>query len=317
MENAGRLLSCLALAGSCALSPARSTQDPQAGAGNAVGAGHLQVVSVPYRQVKHQALVEVQIKGQGPFTFLIDTGVAGAAIDSGLAARLGIELDETKAQELHGGPDKGTLIYQTFITDLSVGDLAIESLQAAALELGTLGRKLGEPLHGILGDGFLKTRATRFDHVHHTISFAGSIDAFEADVAGASYTAPLTLSPESGMPMVEVFLDGRSFHATIDTGSSLGLEIFTPHAEELGLGEALRTWKQSKVTGGSIGEAIAYDGSLPKVEIGPLRFEDLPASLTPPRLDEDRKGNIGNQVWEGYVLILDYPAEKLLLRKSS
>lgn len=274
-------------------------------------------VEVPYRRVKHQVLVDVHVNGQGPFTFLIDTGVAGAAIDSGLAARLGIELDEESSREMAFGPDKKSRIYQTHIPRLAVGALEVGTLQAAALPLGTLGDKLGEPLHGILGDGFLKTRATRFDHADLTVSFAPSLEAFAADVAAADYIVPLVIGPDGDMPLVEVTLDGKSLTASIDTGSSLGLEIFTPYAEEYGLGHAMQEWETTSVTGGSIGEAISHDGTLESIAIGPLHFTNVPTSITPPRYDRDRKGNIGNQVWEGYVLIFDYPGKKIVFRKKS
>jgi predicted aspartyl protease len=58
------------------------------------------IVEVSYRTAKHQRLVDVYVSGQGPFTFLIDTGVTGAAIDLDLARRLGIHLPGDKVDTL-------------------------------------------------------------------------------------------------------------------------------------------------------------------------------------------------------------------------
>jgi predicted aspartyl protease len=267
------------------------------------------VARVSYRTARNQRLIDVHIMGQGPFTFLVDTGVTGAAIDSSLAARLGIELPVGTGQTMEGGAAAGRVIVQTWIPDLSVGSIRLDSLQAAALPLDALSERLGEELGGILGDGFLKTRVTRFDDVGRTLSFASSLDAFADDVATADYVTPLEFRG-GDMPILEVTLAGASFIATLDMGSSLGLEIFTPFAEEFGLGHAFEEWEEGTVMGGSLGQATVYDGTVDRIDIGPLTLTDVPTCITPPRSDSDRegnrKGNLGNQLWEGYVLILDY-----------
>lgn len=310
----------LALAAACDAGPQAVPQNapppaaPQ-GARAAEPETRPDVVRVPCRRVKHQVLIEVTIRGRGPFTFLVDTGVGGAAIDTDVARSLGIELDEDQAQALQAGPDAGALVHQTWIHELTIGTLTLDRLQAAALPLTTFGSKLGVPLHGILGDGFLGTRVTRFDFAENTLAFASTLEAFAEDVESASYATTLRLSPVTDMPLVEVAHAGKSFAVSIDTGSSLGLEIFTPYAEELGLGAALTDWPRTAITGGSIGHAFARDGVVPAVELGPLRFTEVPTSLTPPRGDEDRKGNLGNAFWRGCVLVFDYPGRRLVIRR--
>ena len=272
-------------------------------------------VEVPFRTSKHQRLIDVHIGGRGPFTFLVDTGVGGAAIDSTLAAELGIELDDAGAQSFEQLGETQR-IYQIHIPQLAVGTLRLDRLQAAALPLTALGERLGEPLHGILGDGFLKTRTTRFDPVRRTMSFADSLEAFAEDVAAADLDIPLVIDPGSDMPLLDVTLaDGRTMRASLDTGSSLGLEIFAPFVDELGLGETTRDWVSGEVLGGSIGRTEILDGTLDEIRIGTLRFGDVPTSITPTRGDSGRMGNLGNQLWEGCVLILAFPEERLVLRR--
>ena len=270
---------------------------------------------LPYRLVKNQRLIEVRIRGQGPFTFLVDTGVAGAAVNVGLAKRLGIRLDPAASSVMTGGSADGARVYQTHILELEVGTIYLDSLQAAALPLNNLGARLGEPLHGILGDGFLSTRATRFDPVAGTVSFAATLDAFSADRDSADWIAPLGIDPQGDMPRLEVTLGEHTFFATLDMGSSLGMEVFTPYAVELGLGHAFDEWEQGSVLGGSLGRATTYDGTVPRVTIGPLTLENVPTSITPPRASANRKGNLGNALWEDFVIILDYPADRMLFRR--
>ena len=272
------------------------------------------IVEVPFRRVKDQRLVDVYVRGQGPFTFLLDTGVSGAGIDLALATRLGIDLPDRGAPGSSGRAG-GPRIYQTWITDFALGSYRLDSLQAAALPLSAFGERLGEPLHGILGDGFLDERVTRFDDVRRTIAFADSPGAFEVDFLAADYIAPLTLSSAGGMPSLEVTLSGRSFMATLDMGSSLGLEVFFPFADELGLGHAREEWKRDSVLGGSLGRAEILDGTVERIDIGPLTFRDVPTSITAPRSERNRKGNLGNQLWAGYVVILDYVERRLVFRK--
>ncbi|MGE0555251.1 MAG: aspartyl protease family protein [Gemmatimonadales bacterium] len=292
----------LSLASSgCAQGPADRGSD-----GGATG-----IAEISYRKVKHQRLISLEIRGRGPFTFLIDTGVSGAAIDLALALQLGIELPaEASAREPEVQP-----IYQTWITGLAIGTLRLDSLQAAALPLAAFGERLGEPLHGVLGDGFMNGRVIRFDDASETIAFGSSPQAFEDDFRAADYVVPLVLSSSGGMPLLEVTLGDRSFMATLDMGSSLGLEVFTPYAEELGLGHARAEWKRDSVLGGSLGRAEILDGVVARIEIGPLSFQDVPTSITPPRSERNRKGNLGNRLWTGYVLTLDYVGGRIAFRK--
>ncbi|HSR53970.1 MAG TPA: pepsin/retropepsin-like aspartic protease family protein [Acidobacteriota bacterium] len=306
--GAGILIGAAVMAGSVGCAEAQM-------GGRAAAENEQQVTEVPFRWVKSQRMIEVSIKGQGPFAFLVDTGVSGAAVDLDLASRLGIELPKERESKMDAGAMAGRRIYQTWITDLSVGGLHLDRLQAAALSLEPLSQRLGEPLHGILGDGFLKTRVTRFDDAGQTLSFASSLEAFDGDVAVADYVTPMVISPGGEMPILEVTLGGKSFVATLDMGSSLGLEIFTPFIDEFGLSHAPQEWKEGKVLGGSLGQATVYDGVLKRIDIGPLTFTDVPTSITPPRSDPQRKGNLGNQLWEGYVLILDFVDHRIVFRK--
>ncbi|MCX4239913.1 retroviral-like aspartic protease family protein [Paraliomyxa miuraensis] len=314
IEDLALLIGLVGLGPACAREHPAMPESPAADPGDVPA--EPAVVEVPYRSVRHQMLIDVRIEGEGPFTFLVDTGVTGAVIDSALAAKLGIELDDDEAQRIEQF-GKTLLIHQIWIPELSVGELRLDRLQAAAVPMDMLGSRLGEPLHGILGDGFLGSRATRFDHVERTVSFAPSMEAFAEDVAAADHVMPLVMNASGDMPVVEVALGDKSFRATIDTGSSLGLEIFTPFAEELGLGGAMTEWTQSRVLGGSLGEAIVYDGTVDRLTIGPLELTDVPTSITPPRADPNRKGNLGNRLWEGYVMILDYPGREIVLRKKA
>ena len=271
-------------------------------------------VELPFRSNKEQVLVDVVLGDEGPLTFLVDTGVTGVVVDLGAARRAGVELDESTAQELRFGSDDGGKLYPTTIPRLRVGALELSDVPAAALSLEPFARGLGEPLHGVLGDGVLGERVTRYDFAARRLAFADDLAAFEADVDAADWVTPMRVGARSGMPLVDVRVAGGTFVASIDTGSSLGLEIFLPHVEELGLGHALEEWPTSPITGGSIGRALAYEGALPAVDVGPLTFADVPTSLTPDRGDAERQGNVGNALWRGCVVIFDYPGERLVVR---
>lgn len=269
---------------------------------------------VPFRPVKHQLLVDVSIAGQGPWTFLVDTGVIGSVVDAELAEALALELDRENPVGSAMSADGPVYFYPTSMRSVAVGANDVGDLNAVSIPLSAYGDKLGEPLHGILGHGFLEQYAVRVDFVRHVVSF--STGTFEAEFENADFTLPLDYAPSDIMPILDVTIGEHTFPVTIDTGSSLGLEVFAPYVEELGLADTVKHWAAGRILGATAGDAATLDGQLGTVAIGPLHFRDVPASITPARMDAVRRGNIGNRLWADHVLTLDYPRQRIAIRRA-
>lgn len=274
------------------------------------------VYETQFRPIKNQVVVDVMIGEEGPFTFLVDTGVTPSVVDVDLARRMGFPVDEENSGAATGAGSNEVRIFPTTMSGLSLAGSAIEDLPAVAAPLSGLSAKIGEPLHGILGYAFLKSRAVRIDYAENEISFASSATPFEKQIANADFTTSLVFGDDDIMPIVDVTIGGESFVASIDTGSSLGIEVFADAVERLGIGDLVKDWEAGEITGAR-GAAAVRKGVLNAASIGPLNFTNVPASVGQRRGGDYRDGNIGNLLWSDYVVIFDYVDGRVaFIRKS-
>ena len=295
---------------------AACSNDARSESGAAINAVTQSVSETPFRFIKNQVLVEVMINDEGPFTFLVDTGVTPSVIDIDLARQLDFPIDDENAGLAAGAGSNDVQIFPTTMTGLVVAGETLEELPAVAAPITAgLSSKIGEPLHGILGYAFLRSRAVRFDYVDHRLSFAPSASSFEQEISDADFVMPLRFGEGDIMPIADVTIAGETFVASIDTGSSLGLEVFADAVDRLGLAETVSGWERGQITGAR-GAAEIFNGSLQQATIGPLVFHDISASVGPRRGGDYRDGNIGNEMWDGYVVIFDYVDERVAFIKS-
>jgi hypothetical protein len=181
--------------------------------------------------------VNVCIKGQGPFPFVVDSGDGESTIDAGLAARLHLP-NAGPAVRFDGVGCSGTARPVTVSTWSVEGEpLAGQILTAARLpKIG--GR--GEP-DGLLGSDVLSTfGAVRLDFTAATLTFGGpqgSVATGSSSINGPSGPPPPALlttpGPATTVPATTVltpgnvsllvnlrFGTGRSRLFAVDTGSS-------------------------------------------------------------------------------------------------
>lgn len=138
------LLLALALGlGACGVSFGTST--PSA-------ASNGQGITVPVKVVKGpngatEVLLPVTIDGQGPFTFLLDTGASSSVIDTPVAQRLGLPVT--------GSPTPVTgIASQSTETPVQVKSWHIGKINLPSMSVGSLalfGSQRGQGLQGLIG----------------------------------------------------------------------------------------------------------------------------------------------------------------------
>lgn len=95
-------------------------------------------------------LVPVTINGEGPYTFILDTGASLSLISPDLAREHGIKPGERAP--VPNQPDARF----GFIPSIELGDESVEDLRIVIADLlDPISRALGEDLHGIIGYNFI------------------------------------------------------------------------------------------------------------------------------------------------------------------
>ena len=108
---------------------------------------------------------------------------------------------------------------------------------------------------------------------------------------------------------ISVVLNGRKNSLLLDTGAS-GILVKRSIAEHAGISKISET----KVLGiGNRGRRNAYIGIAESIKVGELEFQNCPVEVMESRSVADEDGLIGADVFEDFLVDIDFPNEKLKL----
>ena len=258
-------------------------------------------LELPFDFLHNQILLQVTIRGTGPYNFVLDTGTHASTIDLGLARRLGLPLASGLGQT-------------TMLNDVRVGGLTVAKLPAVVLDLSKVSVQLGRPLHGVLGHNFLASQVTRIDYFRRRIRFLTELPFAPADLppdTAKRISFPMQFRDGSILPVLEdCSVNGTKIAVTLDTGSSLGLILFPKAVRLLGLEDLARTGIRMDATGYQ-GEARLTKGwvrsiRLKTIDLGAMEVAYVRGGYGVDEDVERRGGSLGNAILQDFVLTLDY-----------
>jgi len=262
---------------------------------------------------KNQIILTVSIRGNGEYRMLLDTGVIPSVIDYGLAKELGLELDTTNAGNAAGRGDQTVQIIPTTIPQLAIDGQEFGDIRAVTSDLSRIGKPLGVELHGILGYSLLKDRILRIEYRNQTIEFFPDRQKLLSRMNGTVYLEKFTFENSDIMPTLRgMRLNGHKLIASVDTGSSLNVEVFDHRLGELEL-ELPKNGDVSTIVGAR-GTAEVIDLLIDRITIGSANFSDQQITVAAIRnKDQVRMGNIGNAFLKNFTLSINYRDKELIL----
>jgi predicted aspartyl protease len=243
-------------------------------------------------------LVQVRIDGQGPFSFVVDTGTNCEAIVSPrLAKRLGLTATgRTSITDLggHGARTLDTVQLKT----LALAGVEFRGVRAVVTDLPD-----GDSvLDGVLGFGLFWKELLTLDYPRHRLIVeAGSL-------AGAKDEHVVPMRIQSGIPLVQIDVAGVTTEAGIDSGG-LGLSIPSSLVERLRFDGGFDTvaFGRTQVSSFALRGAV-LDGA---VEVAGSEFEEPWLELNP----MFAIANIGSGALRDFVVTFDQRSK--LVRFSS
>lgn len=215
------------------------------------------------RDLGDRMTVAVQVSGQGPYRFLVDTGSERTVISRQLAQRL--QLESGKDAILHsvvGANDVSTV----FIPHLQVSNSVISVVDAPALEATNIGAD------GMLGIDSLRSQRVLFDFKAKTMSITPAerpverLDGETIVVRARSRHGRLIFSKAE--------IDGQKVTVIVDTGSQVTIGNMALQRNLM----RRRLWTVpdpvtiETVTGEQLSARVAM---LKKLEIGGVHLDDL------------------------------------------
>ena len=248
-----------------------------------------------------------EVNGQ-PTPMLLDSGASLTVLDRALATKLGLTGGRPIAVQGAGGNARGE-IYRG--VSLRVGNIAVDGLTAAAMDLGLVGKALGRPVPVVLGRDLFMSSIVSIDFERQLISFApraGFVPPPGAKEIQLRRRGPLHVLPIriGDLPPHDAIFDLGNNGAI-----SLSLEYHRSTPFFSGLPAA------SAMGGGVGGLHEVRRVTLPSVEIGGALFNNVPAQLGAlPNGPYAGLANAGIQLFRPFVLTLDLAGDRMWLERN-
>lgn len=212
--------------------------------------------------------IPVHINGQGPFTFIVDTGSERTVVSSELAERLVLEPSE----DVRLGTLFDVQIVPTVIIDsLDVGRRTMNGIQAPALPRRNLGAD------GILGIDALEDQRLMFDFERRQMTFSRLRMARTMDMRNDMIIVRAQ-TRLGRLVLANVRFDGMRIFAIVDTGSavSVGNLMLRDRLIRRGRVDPTQTYQLTSVTG--ITREINYTYA-DKITLGGVEMRELPVAF--------------------------------------
>ncbi len=261
----------------------------------------------------------VTINGEGPFTFVLDTGAGDmTAIDQSIAEAMGLRL--TPVQGGGGAGEETVQINRVDSVAIAVAGLSFDPRTAFTIPLHRMDPHWGKRKDGLIGGELLSTLVTRIDYENERADF---YDAASYQYSGPGEIVPVTVV--DGYLLVEARVDlyGREepidAHFIVDTGVRLSL-FNTPYSNNHSLA-AQSPKTATGVTGFGIGGVSkGVVGRVRAIRIGSFEFEnpvmDFSTDQAGALADTSFSGIIGADLLSRFLVVLDYSRSRMILEKN-
>ncbi|MET3664880.1 aspartyl protease family protein [Caulobacter sp. 1776] len=162
--------------------------------------------SLRYLDDAKRLTVKALLNGQGPFTFLVDTGANSSVIAAELAAQLGLpSAGQTRMHGIAGAQSVETVVADT----LSVGRRVRRRTTLSVLPRDTL------RVDGILGLEWLGGANLLLDFRRRRMLVGEGLPLPDQDTIAVKATVQ-----KSGLTLIDAFVPGRRIVAFVDSGST-------------------------------------------------------------------------------------------------
>jgi predicted aspartyl protease len=257
-------------------------------------------------------LLPVEVNGEGPFEFILDTGAGTSLLSSELGQKLGIKIIGSKEGQSAGGAVSVSLAR---VSSLAVASAKLDDVDVGLVDLSQIGKTVGTKIDGDLGYNFLKHFRVTLDYRKNEIRFD---DPKRLELAGQSTAVTEVVmrlaGPAKPLILVDVYANGRGpFQFAIDTGTST--TAITPElAKQLGVASLPIG---AATTGGAPVDVTA--GVLQSFQVGDARIDNLAVvvadffAMLSDALGAKLDGIVGYNFLRNYKVALDYPNVTLSL----
>jgi hypothetical protein len=242
---------------------------------------------------------------------LVDTGAGANFLDSGVAARLGLETEGRVPTLGVGGNAQSSFVH---VDSLHIGNVGVYDQSWMASDFSGVRGWFEYPPSVVLGYDFLSRTVLEVDYDTRVVRFHDPV----------SFTAPkdawsLPLRMDANIPSVEVLIEGHAAWLHLDTGSNSGLDLAQPFVEEHDM-LSDRVTTEGVGLKGVGGVARSRHGTIDTLQLGEIVLEGVPTGFNEAEegifARDDVAGILGAAVLSQYRCWFDYPGRTLWLSEK-
>jgi hypothetical protein len=269
--------------------------------------------AIPFKFVDGRILVPVRINGEGPFTFIFDSGAA-AALSPELAKRLGLPL--TKPYSEAGTGAGAVESSRATLAQFALGSLILRDQTVDVIAMRDMPPVFGtQQIDGIIGRPVFSKSVVVVDYDRSEVVLSDPQDFVPS---AADRAVPFTRIRE--VPLIDATLDGHPGTFGVDLGARSSLLVTGGFAEQYNLAESLPS-SGEMITGWGLGGPIrsrlarAHSLTLANFTIeNPLvRLSTQKAGLLS---KSDISGLIGADILRQFCISFDDSRQRIFFRKS-
>ncbi len=274
---------------------------------------------ISFKMVHNLVVIPVKVNGV-QLNFLLDTGVNTTIIFS-LSGIDSLALNNPKRVNLRGlGTGESIVAYSSTGNTVEVGK-AINRNQRVNVVFDhtlNLSKRMGIPIHGILGYDFFKDFVVITKYTSKKLIFYLP-EFFNYKKCRKCVELPLTF--HNNKPYIPVRINDEAEKLfLLDSGSSDALWLF-----ETGnlISENPKNYFEDYLGSGLSGSIFGKRSKINSVSLGKFSFHRstvaFPDSIAFKNIDlfVNRKGSIGGEILKRFTVTIDYPSQKIVLRKNA
>ncbi|MEO7212582.1 aspartyl protease family protein [Mucilaginibacter sp.] len=265
-------------------------------------------VSVPFKVVRNMVIIRLKINNNGPYNFILDTGVGFMVItEPSLVDSLNI-LDRRTLKLAGLGEGDDFDAFYTSPLNIEIPGINSVGVSAAIFKKDHFGLSnyAGMPIHGLLGYEFFNRLVVKINFNDSTLT---AYRPGKMKTPRKYEALPITI--ESNKPFLKTcvrFCDNseRKCKLIVDIGAGHPLSLDDNNANP---------WPTQKTIAANLGMGLTgpISGEISRVrqlDIGKYSFTNVLSSFPAKRGDDtfiaERDGNLGLDVLKRFILIFDY-----------
>lgn len=266
--------------------------------------------NIPFEYIGEHIFLTIDLNNTSMVWFL-DSGADVNVIDVNFAKEIGLKPEgDVKAS----GVDKVVSASLVQLPKFSLPGLQFNEQTIFAMDMVSLFKQWGYNAVGILGYDFMSRFVTKVDYANKLVSFydpanfnyKGAGHVVHAPLNDKTFTIPITINNKfNGNWSIDIGAGGCSFHY--------------PYAKENGF---LEMNGFTKLSGGAGGTNEVKTININNLTIADFDIKNITIDMP---LDEpkgafastDIVGNLGNDIFERFVIYFDYASQKMIFEKGT